>query len=566
MDARLLDTNAVLDENGDLFLWGYFGVLNYKTAGDGGPGGGPNGAPSAPVYLADRAIYNPPTRFKALDGLTGVAATAYTVATIDSDGNLWSWGDFNTFPWFKDIKGNIVPEKVPDGAKQHNLAASTWQPVAQNVVDVAAAEYAYAYLTSDGKVWTAGHDSFGQRASGAYGIAKNKKQQSQIPDNFWPVLPTAYGGDGVTPNKIVALYNGYEGFMAQDEFGNIYAWGRSFESGLGTSGYFLNGCQEDKLKGNTNHTRNNEGFPYDPETCPVPGAVLTYSKAAGLNGNDWYVVKPIFIPEVTALSKAHGGVRKLILGYQHGVLLAEDGSVILWGSDEGNRNGAGRIDWANTGIEGLRPYVLCLDANLRQPLPEGKNGDVSRRPLTEDSGLCTNVKAVSITATQFASSLVTENGEIYAWGSFLLGGAFGTKAQLRGVAPKLDEGEYKQDGYRNNYSMLHLVWNPALDAAHRKAVAVGANKDSGITVLDDGTILTWGENGGGAACGGYGYKTCMPDYWGPKTYGAAFPDAVRDKKGPLGDGYYMHNAYADLYIWPPLPVSNLQSIKLKVTP
>jgi alpha-tubulin suppressor-like RCC1 family protein len=563
--ARLLDSNAAIDKSGNLWIWGYFGVLNYQTTGGGGPGGGPNGAPSAPVYLSDRAIYNPPTQFKALKNLVGVAATAYTIAALDDRGNLWAWGDGNDLVFGRDYTGAEAPEKVPDGANQYDLAASTWRPIAQDVVGVAGIEYGYAYLTRQGKVWTTGHNLFGQRGIGTVGGTVNSlRNQTQIADANWPVLSVASGGTGQTP-YIVAVYNGYEGFMAQDIEGNIYAWGRSFESGLGTSGYFLNGCKQDPRNHGTNnrgnHTRNSENFNYDPATCPAAGAVYSYSYTAGVLENNWYVTKPIFIPELTALGKAHDGIKEIILGYQHGVALAYDGSVILWGSDEGNRNGANRTDRTYTGIEGLRPYVLCLDADGRQALSPGKVGD-DRYPVTTG---CTPVKAQSIASGQFAASLVTDDGKVIAWGSYLLGGAFGTKAQSRGPAQSLDEGLFERDGYRNNLSLMHVVWDPALDVPkHRKAVAVGANKDSGILALEDESIYVWGENGGGGACGGYGYRSCMPGYWGSGTYGTAFPDATRDTRGANGPGYYMHNSLADLYIWPPLPVSNLQDIGIKV--
>jgi alpha-tubulin suppressor-like RCC1 family protein len=561
--SRLLDTNAALDDDGHLWIWGYFGVLNYQTKGAGGPGGGPNGAPSAPVYLSDRAIYNPPTKFKALDNIVSTAATAYTIAALDDRGNLWAWGDGNDLVFGRDYTGAEAPEKVPDGANQYDLTASTWKPIAQNVVGVAGIEYGYAYLTDQGKVWTTGHNLFGQRGIGTVGGTVNSlRNQTQIRDEDWPVLPVASGGTGKTP-FIVAVYNGYEGFMAQDMRGNIYAWGRSFESGLGTSGYYLNGCKEDPHTYGTNnrgnHTRNSENFPYDPATCPA-APVYSYSHTAGVLENNWYVTKPIFIPELTALGKAHGGIKEIVLGYQHGVALAHDGSVLLWGSDEGNRNGANRTDRTYTGIEGLRPYELCLDDNGRQALSPGKVGD-DRYPVTTG---CTPVKAKSIASGQFAGSLVTRDGKVIAWGSYLLGGAFGTKAQLRGPAQNLDEGLFERDGYRNNLSLMHVVWDPAKDSLHRKATVVGANKDSGILALEDGEIRVWGENGGGGACGGYGYRSCMPEFWGKGLYGAAFPDATKDTKAADGPGYYMHNSLADLYVWPPLPVSNLQKLNIRI--
>ncbi|MDR2092120.1 MAG: hypothetical protein LBP58_02210 [Azoarcus sp.] len=553
--ARLLDSNAVIDKNGDLWIWGYFGILNGQSKGEGGPGGGINGAPSAPVYLADKAIYNPPTRFKALSGVVSVAASAYTIAALDINNNLWAWGDSNGWVIGDDIDGKEAPEKVPDGADQNNISASTWKPIAQNVRDVAAAEYAYAYVDVDGKVWTTGHNTFGQRGIGDVGgIIRTK---TQIPDDYWPVLPVGLGGSGAVP-KIVAVYNGYEGFAAQDDKGNIYAWGRSFEGGLGTSGYFLNGCKEDKLAGSANHTRNSENFNYDPATCPLPGTVYGLTRNSNVSGvttNNWYVTKPVFIPEVTKLGKEHGGIKDLVLGYQHGVALARDGSVILWGSDEENRNGANRGDHIKTAIEGLRPYLLCLDADGRQALTPGKSGD-DRRPLTTN---CTPVKATSIASGQFAASLVTEDGKVIAWGSFLLGGAFGTTAQTRGPALHLDEGLFERDGYRNNRSLMHVVWDPALDPQNRKAVAVSANKDSSLLVLDDESVLVWGENGGGGACGGYGYN-CMKDGpWGKGTYAAAFPDATYQAKGANGIGYYMHNSLTGLYVWPPVEVDTLQT-------
>jgi alpha-tubulin suppressor-like RCC1 family protein len=556
--TRLLDTSVGIDADGNLWLWGYFGVWNYELKHDsGGPGGGPNGAPSSPVTNSDRAIYNPPTRFQALNNITGVVGTAYTVHAVDANGNLWAWGDLSALGGLTDIKGNEAPEKVPDGANQYNLAVSTWQPIAQNVSDVAAAEYATAYLVN-GKVWTTGHNSFGQRGLGVYGLSSSASPgyPTQIPDANWPILSVASGGTGKVP-VIVAVYDGYEGFMAQDDHGNIYAWGRSFESGLGTSGFFLNGGKD--VGG---HTQNNENFAYDPATFPTStlagkgGSVVTYSSAAGRVGNDWYVVKPIFIPEVTKLGREHGGIKEIILGYQHGIALTQDNSVLLWGSDEENRNAASRGD----DIEGLRPYELCLDANGRQPLSVAATKKDVQYPVSVG---CTPVKAKSITSNQFAGSFVTTDGKVYAWGSHLIGGAFGTRAQRTGAAPNATTGTSdERDGYENVADTLRLVWDPALDEPlYRKAWAVSSNKDASFLQLDDYTIWVWGENGGGAACAGYGYKDCGPNYWGPGTYGSTTPgttkkDATKAKDiptAPYGSGYYVDDGYG-LYVWPPLPI------------
>jgi alpha-tubulin suppressor-like RCC1 family protein len=561
--TRLLDTSVGIDADGNLWLWGYFGALNddLKYLDVGGPGGGPNGAPSNPVHGTVSDYYNPPTRFQALNNITSVVGTAYTVHALDANGNLWAWGDLSFLGGLKDIKGNKAPEKVPNGANQYNLAVSTWQPIAQNVSDVAAAEYATAYLIN-GKVWTTGHNSFGQRGLGVHGSSISADRPTQIPDANWQILSVASGGTGKVP-VIVAVYDGYEGFMAQDDHGNIYAWGRSFENGLGTSGYFLNGGKDAG-----GHTQNNENFVYDPTTFPTStlagkgGSVVTYSSTVGRVSNDWYVVKPIFIPEVTKLGKEHGGIKEIILGYQHGVALTQDGSVLLWGSNEGNRNAAGRGDVGTRDDykEGLRPYELCLDANGRQPLSAAATKKDAQYPVSVG---CTPVKANSITSGMFAGSFVTTDGKVYAWGSHELGGAFGTRAQRTGAAPNAGTGTSDQkDGYKNEANTLRLVWDPALDEPlHRKAWAVSSNKDASFLQLEDYTIWVWGENGAGAACAGYGYKSCGPDYWGPGTYGSTLPsttkkDATKARDiptAPYGSGYYIADGDG-LYVWPPLPV------------
>ncbi|MDR3214636.1 MAG: hypothetical protein LBT71_12080, partial [Azoarcus sp.] len=317
---------------------------------------------------------------------------------------------------------------------------------------------------------------------------------------------------------------------------------------------FLNGCKKDASKSASNRTLNIDNFPYDPATCPAAGAVKQYSSVAGVLTSDWYITKPIFVPEVTALGKAHGGIQKIILGYQHGVALTGDGSVLLWGSDEGNRNGLNRNDiYQQVGIEGARPYVLCLDQDGRQPLTAGTDKDY-RWPVNTG---CTPVKAVSITSTQFAASLVTVDGKVIAWGSHLIGGAFATKAQTRGPAPKAYEGFFERDGIVNDWSRMHVVWDPALDPQNRKAVALTSNKDASTLILEDGEKRVWGENGAGAACGGYGYRSCMPDVWGKGTFGTTLPTPVYRASDPGGAGYYTYNTIPGLYIWPPLPVSNL---------
>lgn len=442
-----LDTMQVLDVAGNLWIWGYYGNSGPGTS-SAAQGGGKHG-----IDYSTGVAFNEhkPNQFVALGDIKSMASSAYANYAVDSEGNLFGWGQNNGGLYMFGEKFNGPGKIVPEGTTPEN-ATTHWADgiFDTDVTGVATVEYGAAYTKKDGTIWTVGDNNFAQRGQGTSGNGATALQVStQV--TKWP-------GDEQPNIKTVA--SGYEGYYAVDDEQNVYFWGRSFRNGAGT----------------TNKALTDAG-------CRTVSTVYS----------DFYCATPVLIPEVTAIAKAEG-ITSIGGGYSHGHLVTAKGNLYSWGSEENNYSGNDAL--ADNSANGTLPT------------------------LKSDSVIAASGRFGS---TQF----ITEDGTVWAYGNNLWGGAFSLNVPARTPV--------------NTQHKTGKIWDPSADENGRKAILIGGNKDSASLVLDDGTILSWGENGGGAACGGYTYGGCK--------------DADGNNASVTAGG-----AVNGLYVWPPAKISGIQNV------
>ena len=186
--SSLITTGAALD-NGDVHVWGFRG-----SAQQG------NGK----MVVASQ---DAPARVDSLSGVTALTGGAYHLVALDSNGDIYGWGQSGY---------------GETGCKPTlGIYVETPCKVMSDGVQIAAGEYFSIALDKNGKVWTWGHNLYGQLGTGVTGSMYNSGVPQQV--NL----------QGETARLIGAAY---EGAFAVTEEGHVWAWGDNEASGLGFKG------------------------------------------------------------------------------------------------------------------------------------------------------------------------------------------------------------------------------------------------------------------------------------------------------------------------------------------
>ncbi|RBP97464.1 hypothetical protein CRD60_06780 [Bifidobacterium aemilianum] len=550
-----LDSQIALDKGGNIWIWGYYNYCSIDNAGQGGASSpnSKNGASYTPKSTPEGPacqtweLNNRPQIIKGVNGFTSIAASAYAVMAVDKRGNLYGWGD-NTqrgtnvpvsaaypangftapmvttggvFGLYKD--GTAPPEGIPNDVNQANPNASpkTWKPIdgpdaplpkgalataypdglnTSKVISVSSNEYGFAYLKEDGTVWTTGDPSFGRRGVGKVGPAGGWTSPGAAGSlSGYPVdqqagvaqVPTKVKFPAGT--KIKELFNSYEGFHAVDSDDNVWYWGRNYQGNAGLSNSEL------------------QALSSADQSKPCWLLNTTYYEA--------YCYQPVQVPSLTKVVRENGA-SKFAEGYGFGSLLDSKNNLWVWGSANYR---VGMPDAANQGGDTIwdsTPHIFSAKTDTGSRI-EGTN-------------------VIDMNATYHSGQFVTGDGYVYGWGEANIGGANTPNLAPDGVTPW------------NSEHRPGIVWDPTTDPQHRKAIRVGGNKDAANFNLDDGSIYSWGENGGGAALGGWGYgstkefEVCaygVPGCVSPKIYYTGSP---RDQSG--------------ITIWPAVFVPGIQNV------
>lgn len=168
--------------------------------------------------------------------------------------------------------------------------------------------------------------------------------------------------------------------------------------------------------------------------------------------------------------RENGGYLKGTGGYTYGVVLTKNHKLWTWGASATRMGMPEATDTTNNSVYRYEP---------RQFDATDVNGN---RLIGED--------VIDVNGGFKAGQFVKSDGSIWGWGGHKWGGAFSTN-----LADNVDAKPTNDEDYPGP------IWLPDNDPQKRKGTKVGGNKDGASFNLEDGSIYSWGENGGGAALG-----------------------------------------------------------------
>lgn len=440
-----------------------------------------------------------------------------TMQVLDGAGNLWIWGYY----------GNNGPgtSSAGQGGGKNGIDYSTGvafndhKPnqfkAMENIKAMASSAYANYAIDEHGNLF-----GWGQNNGGLYMFGKGFNGTGKIvPAGTTPQNVTTNWADAIMDTGVTSVASVEYGAAYTKADGTIWTVGDNAlaQRGQGTTG---NGAAA--LRVATQVTRwpggaqpnikvvysGYEGFYAVDDADNVYFWGRSFRNGAGASNanltgagcsttsavySDFRCASPVLVPEVTKFAKAEG-VKSIGGGYAHGHLLTKKGNLYSWGSEENNTSG-------NDALK---------DNSSNGTLPKLKAE-----------------KVIEASARFGSTQYITEDGTAWAYGNRLWGGAFSL--------------EYGKRTPPNTGHLTGKIWDPSQDREKRKALMIGGNKDSASVVIDDGTILSWGENGGGAACGGFTYGNC------------------RDASGNVAS-VVPGGTPNGLYVWAPAVIAGIQNV------
>jgi alpha-tubulin suppressor-like RCC1 family protein len=397
-----------------------------------------NGDPDDPVFGAH-------------DGrIIAIAGGSLHTLALDSDGNVWSWGNNPNGQLGNGDSGTGVYESIPAQVKGENGVG-----VLTNVTAIAAGSTYSLALDSDGSVWAWGNNTNGQLGNGNSGTGAQE---------VTPVKVKGENGVGVLTN-VTAIAGGQLHPLALDSDGNVWSWGFNSDGQLG-DGTTTNRSTPARVKG-----ENGVGL---LENVTAISAMGYFSVALDDNGNVWAWGSGGQLGDGTTTDrstpvqvKGENGVGLLenvtmiASGYSHTIALDSDGNVWSWG-----RNGSGQLGDGNggPGAQEVTPVKV-----------KGENG----------TGVLTGV--TTVVAGYFHSLALDSDGSVWAWGDNT-NGQLGNGDSGTGVyesIPAQVKGE-------NGVGVLTNV--TAIASGYHHSFAISSNE----------TIWAWGRNTNGQLGNGNG--------------------------------------------------------------
>ena len=386
--ANQYETVSAVDTDGKLWTWGYecdngmlgTGKRYYDEYG--------TYISVAPICVSD--LDNNELRNYELEQ---VSAPYYNrAAAVDSDGNLWMWGD----------------DAIPRGAYGGDAMAPSIIHVANNAhfdiptfTKMSASYGCTTAIDENGKVWV-----WGENINHKFGIGNpNSGAVTQI--------PTRIGGqnDAISGETIVDISSGYYHTLAIDKEGKLWAWGYNYNSSFG--GYTYNSSQpvpicitnmEGKLQGKK-IKKISAGYERSV-VIDEDGNVYTMGYkdygALGIGDTEYksdeiYCLNEI-IPEFKGTNKKFVDAKYGFYDYNaHLILLDEDGMVWTCGCNQYGELGYG-AGYGNSSSSVSppqdRPYCISRIGNALQ-----------------------DKKIVAIACGSYhTSAAIDEDGNLYMWG------------------------------------------------------------------------------------------------------------------------------------------------------
>lgn len=184
-----------------------WGFNRYGQLGNGFNSNGQTPNSPVPVIVRKKGLNEP------LSGVVGVAAGGYHSLAVDSDGKVWSWGNFsngqlgrgvinNTFVNFSSQVADSIPIPV-NGSPFSSITA------------IAAGGSHSLALDSNGTVWSWGYNGYGQLGN-ATTLGMN---------GYYPTV--------LSLQNITKIAAGGSHSLALDTSGNVWSWGYNHFGQLG---------------------------------------------------------------------------------------------------------------------------------------------------------------------------------------------------------------------------------------------------------------------------------------------------------------------------------------------
>lgn len=391
------ETIAAVDENGKLWTWGYefeYGILGTgeRYTYDGSGDYGKNYA-IYPICITD--LEN-----NELDTVKLVSTSApycNNAGAIDSEGNIWMWGDEGLALGFRDESSKLVPPtKIMLSKPAH------WE--IPNFKKIDAGYETSAGIDENGKVWTWGRgmsqgSNLGTGYYESYGYSSLK-----------PVMIGGYNNK-ISKETIVDVSVGYMHTLAIDDKGKLWFWGYN--------NYGVSGISNEKMSyydygdpiciTNLNYEGNTV---YGKEIVRVEagynmsaiidseGKLYTcgYSEGGALadgtysNNKGYKCINDIY-PELQNKKIIDVSISNTYAAF-HLIVLDEDGNVWTCGKNEEGQLGYGYASENN-------PNLVCI-SKMADNLLNGK-------------------KIISVSAGSDHSVALDEDGKLYVWGGNLSG-------------------------------------------------------------------------------------------------------------------------------------------------
>ncbi len=423
-----------------VLLWPHTGLAAWGSNGTGGAAGTLGNGSSAEKSLVPMEV----DMSSGLAGKTVVQVSAgmqHTLA-LTSEGEIYAWGT-NHFGQLGD--GRLTQRNNrPVATKLVGALAG------KRVVAVSAGSQFSLALCSDGTVAAWGGNEMGQLGAGA--------------DTKLNLVPLAVDTSGALKGKFITQVRaGFSSSVAMSSEGEIFAWGRNaaVNLGTGTSGELPVAVRR----------RSADTVPLTDLACAPSGAHALFLTAEGKvygwgsNSSSQLGFHPGERPakaEMFALTNLlPHRVARIAGGLDHSLFLMQDGRLLAMG-----RNDKGQ-----------------LGSDDKEP---------SMAPQAVDpSGVLAGKKIQQVAAGSYFSALLTEEGQVYAWGSNITG-QMGNRSEamdsLRPVAVSTESGVSALAGRRVCDGGLHVNSNgcvviyadlPGPKATILPKVAVPSTPDGG---------------------------------------------------------------------------------------
>jgi alpha-tubulin suppressor-like RCC1 family protein len=312
-----------LNEDGQVYAWGdnTSGKLGQSNSSSGGP---------TPVRVKG------PTGSGTLQHIVQVSAGDANMTALADDGTVYAWG---LHAGQGSTDAQLLPKQVKD---------ATGNSILGNVTSISAGNNFTLALTADGKVAAWGYNQDGETGRGTLSATETLPVNVKLND------------DGSDLGNIVAISAGYRFALALASDGRVAAWGDNTSGQLAQNNSIGNSSRAVMVKnavGNgllANIAMVGAGGTH-AIVMDTDGRVSGWgSNGFGELGDGNATVRAQALLPIPVVDTTGGGqlsnVASIAAGYHHSQAIANDGTILLWGSGAAGDLGQGGTVFTNSHV------------------------------------------------------------------------------------------------------------------------------------------------------------------------------------------------------------------------